>query len=55
MTGKMLNRQSAKAHKEAEVQKAKVKKVSSWLKYTEAGHPTRKSRYRPDSCWKFDS
>jgi charged multivesicular body protein 1 len=27
MTAKMLNRQSAKAHKEAETQKAKVKKV----------------------------
>jgi hypothetical protein len=27
MTAKMLNRQSAKAHKESEAQKAKVKKV----------------------------
>jgi len=27
MTAKMLNRQSMKAHKESEVQKAKVKKV----------------------------
>jgi hypothetical protein len=27
MTAKMLTRQSAKAHKEAEAQKAKVKKV----------------------------
>ena len=29
MTAKMLNRQSMKAHKESEVQKAKVKKVPS--------------------------
>jgi hypothetical protein len=29
MTGKMLTRQAGKAHKEAESQKAKVKKVQS--------------------------
>jgi hypothetical protein len=43
MTGKMLNRQSAKAHKEAEAQKAKVKKVWTHSKHADLGHPARES------------
>jgi len=44
MTAKMLNRQAGKAHKESEVQKAKVKKVchSAGVGADEVGYSTRK-------------
>lgn len=69
MTAKMLNRQATKAHKESEVQKAKVKKVLPTPPFPQrrgdtgtmakvvlrVGYSTGKQRYRTDSRGKFDS